>query len=375
MNRNSVNFMLNDQPIWVKMNVNYTGFYRVHYDPENWQALTNQLLTNMSVFSSADRANLLDDAFSLARSGHLEVTMALDLSKYVAKESDYVPWTVALENLNYIGRLLESKPSYKDFSTFLKGLLGDLLQRFQWVDEGSHLDKFLRATVLGTAVKLSHEKSVQQATRMYADWMNEGKKISPNLKGVVYLGGIKYGGEKEWQHAWEQYKATHIPSEKRKLLYALSTTTDSLRLNRYLHLSLDEKQIRKGDTVMVITSIASNPAGTVLAWRFVKQHWSELSRRYGDGSFDMTRLVIRSTSKFSTQYDYDEVKEFFTQHDSGSGRRAVAQTLESIEMNIDWLARNEDKAVDWLAEASKEFRMREKTPGYSVVKEPEKDLN
>ena len=45
-------------------------------------------------------------------------------------------------------------------------------------------------------------------------------------------------------------------------------------------MSLDTTKIRKSDSVAVITNIAANPAGRVLAWRFVKQNWPELKERY-----------------------------------------------------------------------------------------------
>ncbi len=34
---------------WIKANVNMTGFYRVHYDKNNWQALSEQLRRDHSV--------------------------------------------------------------------------------------------------------------------------------------------------------------------------------------------------------------------------------------------------------------------------------------------------------------------------------------
>ena len=60
-------------------------------------------------------------------------------------------------------------------------------------------------------------------------------RIAANLKTVVFRAGISYGGEEEWNHAWGVYKDSNVPSEKRKLLYALSMSTDSLRLNRLAH--------------------------------------------------------------------------------------------------------------------------------------------
>lgn len=52
---------------WIKFNVNQTGFYRVQYEGNLWNSLINVLLTNLSAFSPTDRANLIDDAFTLSK--------------------------------------------------------------------------------------------------------------------------------------------------------------------------------------------------------------------------------------------------------------------------------------------------------------------
>ena len=51
---------------WFKANLNNTGFYRVNYPKHNWDGLILQLLREHTVFSAADRAQLLNDAFSLS---------------------------------------------------------------------------------------------------------------------------------------------------------------------------------------------------------------------------------------------------------------------------------------------------------------------
>jgi hypothetical protein len=51
---------------WFKANINGTGFYRVGYPRENWDALVNALIKDHKVFSVADRAQLINDAFSLS---------------------------------------------------------------------------------------------------------------------------------------------------------------------------------------------------------------------------------------------------------------------------------------------------------------------
>ncbi|XP_058660044.1 glutamyl aminopeptidase isoform X2 [Ammospiza nelsoni] len=52
---------------FVNVNPDHIGFFRVNYDSQNWASLSNLLLQNHIMFSPADRAGILDDAFSLAR--------------------------------------------------------------------------------------------------------------------------------------------------------------------------------------------------------------------------------------------------------------------------------------------------------------------
>ena len=52
-----------------------------------------------------------------------------------------------------------------------------------------------------------------------------------------------------------------------------------LPYSRLLGFSLDESKIRSQDSVSIIDSVASNPAGRVIAWQFVQEHYSELYDR------------------------------------------------------------------------------------------------
>lgn len=63
----SVKFEVDANTEWLKANVNQSGFYRVTYDDEMWAALIKALKINHTAFSPADRASLLDDAFTLCR--------------------------------------------------------------------------------------------------------------------------------------------------------------------------------------------------------------------------------------------------------------------------------------------------------------------
>lgn len=49
-----------------------------------------------------NRAQLIDDAFNLARAGVLNYSMPLNLISYLEKENDVIPWFTAMNNLDFV---------------------------------------------------------------------------------------------------------------------------------------------------------------------------------------------------------------------------------------------------------------------------------
>ena len=76
-------------------------------------------------------------------SGHLDITIALELSEYLVNETEYVPWRIGLESLRYISGLLEGHPDFMYFKVstvcvkkYLRHFACDMIssQLFQQVD-------------------------------------------------------------------------------------------------------------------------------------------------------------------------------------------------------------------------------------------------
>ena len=90
-----------------------TGFYRVNYDAANWKLLIDYLLSeNYNKIHPVNRAQLVDDALILARAGELDYNTALDLTRYLHHEDDYIPWYSALNNLAFLRNRLISSGTY-----------------------------------------------------------------------------------------------------------------------------------------------------------------------------------------------------------------------------------------------------------------------
>jgi glutamyl aminopeptidase len=94
---------------WLKLNISQTGYYRVNYPEEHWIAFgdllfdwANEAKTNPTKecpLPTADKVNLINDAFSIAAAHRLSYSIALNLTKYLVGERELAPWETALGEL------------------------------------------------------------------------------------------------------------------------------------------------------------------------------------------------------------------------------------------------------------------------------------
>ena len=105
---------------WLILNIQVTGYYRVNYDLTNWKLIINHLNDpkRFKEIAPANRAQLMDDAMNLARADILDYRTALEVTKYLVHEVDYVPWKTAINGLNYIDSMLIRSPDYDKFKVF-----------------------------------------------------------------------------------------------------------------------------------------------------------------------------------------------------------------------------------------------------------------
>ncbi|ERE90257.1 glutamyl aminopeptidase-like protein [Cricetulus griseus] len=93
--------------VFLKINPDHIGFYRVNYEAETWDRIAETLSSNHLNFSTADRTSFIDDAFALARAQLLNYGKALNLTSYLKSEEDFLPWQRAISALTYIISMFE----------------------------------------------------------------------------------------------------------------------------------------------------------------------------------------------------------------------------------------------------------------------------
>lgn len=78
--------------------------------------LIKQLKDDPTAIHTNNRAQLIDDAFNLARAGRLNYTIPLYLSEYLENENSVIPWyTIRSRFSILLVRMRRSEQGYKDF--------------------------------------------------------------------------------------------------------------------------------------------------------------------------------------------------------------------------------------------------------------------
>lgn len=349
---------------WVLLNLNVTGYYQVNYDEENWKRIQRQLETNPSAIPVINRAQVIHDAFDLASAQKVPVTLALDNTLFLIRDTEYLPWQAALSSLSYFKLMFDRSEVYAPMQAYLKKQVTPLFDHFKtvtnsWTKRPEKLmDQYNEINSISTACSSGVPECKQLVTELFNQWMANpsNNPIHPNLRSTIYCNAIAQGGEKEWNFAWEQYQKATVVNEADKLRAALACSTHVWILDRYLKYTLNPELIRKQDATSTIISISSNVVGQPLAWNFIQNNWKKLFEDYGGGSFSFSNLIQGVTRRFSTEYELQELERFRDSNMDtgfGSATRALEQALEKTKANIKWVKENKEKVLTWFTDHSK----------------------
>ena len=337
-----------DSSDWVKVNAGQTGFYRVNYQAEEWEKLRSAV--EQQQLPAIDRLGVQNDAYALARAGHLPATQFLSLAESYKGEVDSSVWSDLSTNLRGMENLVQDQPFFPQFRSFAGALFQQIAGQVGWdarPGEG-HLDSLLRTTVLGQAGSYGDPQVLAEAKARFARFLNEPTSLHPDLRGLVYSLNAQEGDRSTYDALWELEKKADLHEERMRLLGALTRFHQKDILQDVLERSMSP-EVRSQDSVLVVISVAGNRHGKELAWEFIKANWDELDRRYGRGGFAIMRLVS-VTGAFTTPEKATEVEEFFRDHPAPSAQRTIQQSLERIRLNVKWLESNRQGLAGWFAD-------------------------
>ncbi|XP_032259836.1 endoplasmic reticulum aminopeptidase 2 [Phoca vitulina] len=347
---------LSENTSWVKFNVDSNGYYIVHYEGHGWDQLITQLNQNHTLLRPKDRLGLIHDAFQLVSAGRLTLDKALDLTRYLQHEASIPALLKGLEYLELFYHMMDRK-NVSDVTENLKHYIlryfKPVIDTQSWSDKGSIWDRMLRSTILKLACYLNHAPCIQKATELFSQWMESSGKLnipSDVLKVVYSVGAQTTVG---WNYLLEQYGLSMSGAEKKKILYALSTSKHQEKLMKLIELGMEGEVIKTQELSLLLYAIARNPKGQQLSWNFLRENWTHLLKKFDLGSFAMRMIISGTTSHFSSKDELQEVKLFFESLKAQGLHLDIFQIiLETISKNIKWLEKNLPTLRTWLLVSS-----------------------
>ncbi|KAK0044048.1 aminopeptidase N [Biomphalaria pfeifferi] len=334
---------------WILANIDHYGFYRVNYDVDNWMALCEQLNQDHTVIPMLNRAQLINDAWTLALSGRLSTDVAMATLSYLHKENDVLVWIPPGTILHDVMRRLMNTAAYDAFKKYLRCKLSQQYQHI--LHKKGNTIKELQANELFSALACMYgiENCLKEAHRQFSLWMNNSSSypIDRHILGFISCSAVAYGGWDAWNFAYEMFQWSSSYLERRHLLNALSCSQSPSILNRYLVKLLEPSDLRLADPINVINHIMANPNGRALAWNFFRANFAQLYALYGESVTKVAKLA----DHLNTQYELDQLKEFIKVH----VKEDYADVIKTVEANIRWISSNGDGILKFLQKVHSEL--------------------
>lgn len=150
------------------MNIQEIGFYRVKYDDNNWNRLIEKLNSDkFTEIEELNRAQIVDDAFNLARLGYISYNIPLNISMYLKKETSHLPWKAFFSASAYLSRRVEADATLKDqYAQHMRNLLSEGVKKTNFKEDPTkdkHLDQLNTELLLTQACNYGHENCKTRA--------------------------------------------------------------------------------------------------------------------------------------------------------------------------------------------------------------------
>ena len=267
---------------YILFNIQETGFYRVNYDLNLWKLLSDKL--NSGVISDihvTNRAQLIDDSFSLARTRRLAYSVPLDILSYLKFEDDYIPWVATNRALSFLHQYLMGSDYYQRFRQFMRENADLFYTRLGATakPEDALLDKFGRNTAINWACSMGHQKCLEDAAARMVLVSQNLHTIESDHKDQIYCNGLRAASLTTFMAMWNLVFGVRS-ADKDMIMNNLGCSYDPDMINWYLNTALDTtNDYTTNDRARVYSAIYNNGgiAGFELTLDFVSRQYADIA--------------------------------------------------------------------------------------------------
>jgi len=345
-----------EKPKWIIINNQEAGYYRVNYDEENWKSLMEELNSNHTNIHEINRAQIIDDAFSLARSTQKETAflsydIALGLTQYLAQEKDYVPWSAASNAFSFLNtKLTKDDTTYGYFKQHVLKAVKDRYDELKLTvnDKDTHLNRLLRILIASWACKLGNNNCIEDAESQ----LSNPDAISPDVKSIVYCTAVRKN-DSLWDTVWDAYNTATNNLDQTLFLSALGCSKNKDNLIKLLDETIkgENSIIRKQDLQAAFSSVYNgNPENVEIALTFLKNNLDKIKEMYG-GTDPVGKLLIGLSAKAVTDNDIKTLKEDILKPilagNEDKIKKSAKLALDTLASTENWLQVKQQDIATW----------------------------
>lgn len=342
---------------WVLINSKFSGYYKVNYDVHNWDLIIRQLLWNHTYIHPLNRAQIQNDLFDLAKAGLVNYTVALEATKYLLKEQDYIPWKAAFEKMKDVGVRLQTTESYSKWKGYMSSLLSANFANISWDgNETSLLSAELESELAFLTCYYGYQPCIDKALEMFHEVKEStaaGDDLPSHLRYTVFCEAVKTGGEKNWKFLWDRLQESDDPSERADIIKALSCSRSAQLLGNYLKsVVAPDDVIRHEDIPGLFTSFSDNHEGKPVAFKFINDEWGSIHKRFRDVPEVLFQIEESLLETASESADAKTLSSFY-KHNKQSTKIPewrYKQVQEERKLDDAWKAKFYPVVKHWLDE-------------------------
>ena len=331
---------------WVLSNAGAEGEYRSSYQPQAMAGLSRDA---ESALTPGERIMLLADTWASIQAARTDIGDYFSLAENMRSERNRQVMQYLLGKIDYAGIYLVHDSDRPSFQLWVRQLLQPLQQElgFEPKPDDSDNQKNLRAKVLYTLGFTGADPGVlAEAHRKTLEALQDSAAVSPELVPVFFSLAAKDGNAELFDKLQAKIKSAVAPENYYLYLHTLCEFSDPKLLMRTLDDTISG-EVRSQDVKGVIGRVMQNPAGSDLAWNFVRSHWADIAHvggpfRNGD--------IIGAAANFCSEEKQSQVREFFSTRPTQTSPRLLKQTLERIGYCADLKSRQEDALSAWIGE-------------------------
>lgn len=354
--------------LWHIFNLQMTGYYRVNYNDYNWNLLALQLQEDHEVIHVTNRAQIIDDALTLARAGLLSYKTALNTTMYLKAEKSHVAWQAAFRNMQFICDMFRYTASYGALKEYFLSLLKPLYDTlgFKHDPEADLQTQLLRQEVVTWACLLQDSRCVNASAMLFRRWM-EGRDgfrrgVASDVALPVYCTALSRGIEREWEFAWRKFRVAKSRPQREALGTALGCTPRGWILSMYLEEALGGGSgLRRRDLPLAFKAVARSEVGSFVAWQFLSENWRELRQLDLVDISVLSEMVLSAVKYFNNDHQLDQVKQLLeeTPNDQAPLKKVLRQAAAMVERNVLWKRSYFEEIDEWLDERGFSYAFKE----------------